>query len=104
MKKTMIMGAVLIGLTGCSTVTIKPDPTVVVNKTPSYEDSRHFFFWGLAGEERVNVSEVCEGQPAQMQSQQTFLDGLFGGLTLGIYAPHSVKVWCQDTVINKEGV
>jgi len=31
-----------------------------------------------------------------MQSQQTFADGALGLVTLGIYAPHTVKVWCEQ--------
>ncbi|MBY5990973.1 Bor family protein [Ferrimonas balearica] len=103
MRQSILAVIVLLGLSACSTVTIKPDPTVTVNQVPSYQDSRHFFLWGLAGEERVNVTEVCgERTVAQMQSQQTFLDGVLGVVTLGIYAPHSVKVWCEDTVLNQE--
>ncbi|GAA5189253.1 Bor family protein [Ferrimonas gelatinilytica] len=105
MRQSIIALMVLTGLTACSTVTIKPDPAVYVNQVPSYQDTRHFFFWGLAGEERVNVSEICkEKSVAQMQSQQTFVNGLLGWVTLGIYAPHSVKVWCEDAILNKEEV
>jgi hypothetical protein len=50
----------------------------------------------LAGETRVNTEEVCNGkQPAQMQSQSTFVNGFISNLTLGLYSPHSVKVWCE---------
>ncbi len=102
MRQSIVALMVLLGLSACSTVTIKPDPGVQVNNLPSYQDSRHFFFWGLAGEERVNVSAICGEQAvAQMQSQQTFVNGLLTGLTLGIYAPHSVKVWCEDTILNR---
>ncbi|MFW2404951.1 MAG: Bor family protein [Gammaproteobacteria bacterium] len=88
-------------LAGCSTVTIKPRTDVAVSDVPSYEQTRDFFLWGLVGEERVNVSEVCEGKPAaQMQSQQTFVNGFLGLITLGIYSPHSVKVWCEDAVLS----
>jgi hypothetical protein len=30
-----------------------------------------------------------------MQSQQTFVDGLLGLVTLGIYSPQTAKVWCK---------
>lgn len=61
------------------------------------EESKSFFFWGLAGEHSIDVNGVCQGKPAQqMQTQTTFLDGLLGGITLGIYAPRSAKVWCAS--------
>ena len=53
--------------------------------------------WGLVGEERVDVKAICQDKKvAQMQSQQTFADGALGLVTLGIYAPHTVKVWCEQ--------
>ena len=82
-------------------MTIKPSSDVVVRDLPNYEDTRHFFFWGLMGEERINVTEVCADKDvAQMQSQETFVNGLLGAITLGIYAPHSVRVWCDDAVLS----
>ena len=102
MKHSLALLIVFVGLVGCQNVTIKPDSQVRVSDTPNYQDTRHFFFWGLLGEERVNVSSVCDQYPvAQMQSQQTFVNGLLGAITLGIYAPHSVRVWCEDRVINR---
>jgi hypothetical protein len=95
--KNKLLTIGLIGLIGgCSTVTISPKGTGKIVSKPTYEDSRPFYFFGLAGEQHVDVQEVCSGKSAiQMQSQQTFVDGLLGGITLGIYAPHSVKVWCE---------
>ena len=91
-----------VALAGCSTITINPQTTVTVRDEPSYEQTRDFFLWGLVGEERVNVSEVCDGNSvAQMQSQATFVNGFLSIITLGIYAPHTVKVWCEDTILNR---
>ncbi|SHH23289.1 Bor family protein [Ferrimonas marina] len=105
MKQLFLAASLTLCLSACSTVTIKPDPNVTVSNLPSYEETRHFFMWGLAGEERVNVKEVCGEQgAAQMQSQATFLNGLLSTLTLGIYSPHSVKVWCSDKALNQEAV
>ena len=84
-------------------MTIKPQGDVAVRDTANYQQTRDFFLWGLVGEARVNVGEVCRDQGvAQMQSQATFVNGLLAALTLGIYAPHSVKVWCEDAVLNVE--
>jgi hypothetical protein len=91
----LIMGIALLGLSACSTVTIAPQGEAKLASKPSYEESKPFYFWGLSGEHHINVLEVCNNkEPLQMQSQQTFSDGLFGLITLGIYAPHTAKVWC----------
>ncbi|WP_371189499.1 Bor family protein [Thalassotalea maritima] len=95
-KKLMLATSIV--LSGCATVTIQPEQTVKLSTKPSYQESKHFFLWGLAGEHRVNVTEICGDQKVtQMQSQQTFIDGVLGIVTLGVYAPHSVKVWCQES-------
>jgi hypothetical protein len=95
-NKTVAVIALVVFLTGCSTVTIQPQATNKFTNNPTFESSEDFFFWGLVGEKRINVKEICKDKPVkQMQSQNTFKDGLFAFLTLGIYAPRSVKIWCE---------
>lgn len=94
-SKAVILSAA-IWLGGCSTITIQPEQTSKLVTKPTYQESKSFYFWGLVGEPRVDVTEVCqEEEPKQMQSQATFLNGLLSGITLGIYSPHTVKVWCE---------
>jgi len=94
-KGSLILSVFLVGVSSCSTVTIKPEgQSKFVNK-PTYLDSKPFYLWGLAGEHRIDVLKICnKKEPLQMQSQQTFSDGLLTLVTLGIYAPHTAKVWC----------
>ena len=83
-------------LASCSTVTIHPQESQKLATAPTFQETRNFYFWGLAGEARVNVKEVCgERTVSQMQSQRTFANGFLGAITLGIYAPHSVRLWCE---------
>ncbi|HET7867248.1 MAG TPA: Bor family protein [Burkholderiaceae bacterium] len=90
------VSVLLLAVSACSTVTVNPDGRAKLVSEPSYQDSKSFFLWGLIGEHHVDVLRICNGkEPAQMQSQQTFLDGFLTGITLGIYAPHSTKVWCS---------
>jgi hypothetical protein len=94
-KRSLILSVLLAGITACSTVTIKPEGQNKFVNTPTYLDSKPFYLWGLSGEHRVDVLKVCnKNEPLQMQSQQTFSDGLLALITLGIYAPHTVKIWC----------
>ena len=94
-NKMLPILAVVSLLGACSTVTIQPEPITKQISEPSYEDSKPFFLWGLVGEERVDVRKICEDKEViQMQSQQTFEDGFLGLITLGIFSPHTVKVWC----------
>ncbi|MCH2042233.1 MAG: Bor family protein [Saccharospirillaceae bacterium] len=96
MIKKLIAASAIVALAGCSTVTIHPKSAAKLSSNPTFEESQTFYLWGLVGENRINVSEICGSKgPLQMQTQQTFVDGLLGGITLGIYAPHTAKVWCK---------
>jgi hypothetical protein len=95
MVKSLTAVLLLSFLTACSTVTIHPQQSTKLSSEPTYKDSKPFFLWGLVGEHRVDTAAICDGaEPKQMQSQQTFTDGLLGVITLGIYLPHTAKVWC----------
>ncbi len=97
-QKTKAAGAVLLALviSGCSTVTINKQGRATLSSTPTYKESKHFFLFGLIGDHDVNIKDVCtSGQAEQMQTQETFLDGLLGAITLGIYTPRTAKVWCS---------
>ena len=93
MKKLLILSAII--LSGCSTVSIHPDRTTKLVSKSSYEESKDFYFWGLGGEHSIDVVKVCcDKTVSQMQTQLTLKDGLLTAITLGIYSPHTVKVWC----------
>lgn len=95
-KRTLTLGLTLI-ITACSTVTIHPKATTKLTKKAYYEESMPFYFWGIKGEARVNLAQVCDNKPAtQMQTQFTFEDGIMSFFTLGIYSPHTVRVWCEE--------
>ncbi len=52
------------------------------------------FVFGLVGAKPIDVTAQCPGGVARVETQQTFLNGLIGGLTLGIYTPQSATITC----------
>lgn len=101
--RALLTCSVFLMLSACSAVTIQPQQVAKLSAKPSYQDSRPFFMWGLVGEQRVDVKEVCgEQSVVQMQSQQTFTDGALGFITLGIYSPHTIRVWCKQQITGVE--
>lgn len=91
-KHALVLG-LAITASACSTVTIQPKAKSTIISDPHYQESKSFYLFGTIGERRVNVAEVCGNkEPLQMQSQQTFLNGVATLFTLGIYSPHTVKV------------
>ena len=94
--RTMILVLIITSLCACSSVTIRPQGGKKDPSEPSYLDSKPFYFWGLKGEHKVDVNEVCDGaEVSQMQTIVTASDYLLGFFTLFIYAPRTVKVWCE---------
>jgi hypothetical protein len=84
-------------LAGCASVTVRPEGGDKLAGKPDYQKSKNYFFWGLGGEHTIDVQEICEEKGVeQIQSQYTFVNGLLGGLTLGIYSPKTAKVWCKE--------
>jgi hypothetical protein len=84
-------------LAGCAKVTIRPEGGEKTTAKPDYEKSKPYFFWGLVKEYTIDVQEICENKGVdQIQSQHTFVDGLLGGITLGIYSPKTARVWCKE--------
>ena len=96
--KTIIGAALVVSLSGCAAATIQPQPIAKLSgDTADYGQRKNYFFWGLAGEHRIDVTEVCPAGPAQMQAITTPVDGLLGFVTLGIYAPRTARIWCDNT-------
>jgi hypothetical protein len=80
----------------CSTVTITPKGQSKLSIPPTYEDRMPFFLGGLIGEKDVDVKAVCKGKTVkQVQTQQVFMDSFLAVVTLTIYAPRTVKIWCE---------
>lgn len=88
--------AILFLCSACATVTIRPNGGAKATSKPTYESSYGYFIFGLVGDEKVNVSQICNGGAVdQIQTEFTFMDKLLGTLTGGLYAPKTAKVWCK---------
>ena len=55
---------------------------------PKETITHHFFVSGI-GEETVDAAKICGGaeNKKEQETQQTFVNGLLGFITLGIYTP-----------------
>ena len=52
------------------------------------------WLWGLVPADAISTAAQCPNGVATVETQQSFLNGLVGGLTLGIYTPQEVKITC----------
>jgi hypothetical protein len=58
------------------------------------EERKSFWFWGLTPTHTVDVRKHCPAGAVAISEETTFLDGLLGGLTFGIWAPRSSYYHC----------
>ena len=57
----------------------------------------HFFVSGIGQERRHRCSQNLAAQKMLLkQKQQTFVNGLAGFITLGIYTPLEARVYCSQ--------
>jgi uncharacterized lipoprotein YajG len=80
-------------LSGCATQSFSiaeapPKPTVEKRQT--------FFLGGILQEKSIDAAKTCGGadKVAKVERQETFVDGLLGVVTLGIYTPLTARVYC----------
>ena len=71
--------------TGCAqqTFTVQNKPAAVAPKTITH----HFFVSGIGQKKTVDAAKICGAENVKTGSQQTFVNGLLGFITLGIYTP-----------------
>ena len=94
MKKLIMLAVLSITVTGCAQQTFVMSPE---ESQPAVEESHHFFIDGLAQEKEVDAASVCGGvdKVSKVEVQKTFVNGLLGAITFGIYTPRDARVYCK---------
>ncbi|MBN2694138.1 Bor family protein [bacterium] len=82
-------------VSACKTVTITEGDLEEITTDPTYESSESFFIFGIIGESHVYVNQQCPKGVFQVQTRMSFVDGLLGLITVGIYSPKTVRLWCK---------
>ena len=95
MKKMLLATALALLITGCAqqTFTVQNKPAAVAPKAITH----HFFVSGI-GQKTVDAAKICGGAEnvVKTETQQTFVNGLLGFITLGIYTPLEARVYCSQ--------
>ena len=85
--KKMLLTALALLITGCAqqTFTVQNKPAAVAPK----ETITHHFVSGIGQKKTVDAAKICGGAEnvVKTETQQTFVNGLLGFITLGIYTP-----------------
>jgi len=62
------------------------------------------WLWGIVPATPIDVTQNCPGGIATVETKTTFMNGLVGALTLGIYTPRDVKVTCATGTARGTGL
>ena len=94
MKKMLLASTLTLLITGCAqqTFTVQNKPAAVA---PKETITHHFFVSGI-GQKTVDAAKICEKMLLGCKTQQTFVNGLLGFITLGIYTPLEARVYCSQ--------
>jgi hypothetical protein len=91
-RTVLVAGGLLIGAAGCHTMRFElvaePAANVVTER-------KSYFFWGLAPTVDVDVLDKCPAGAAAIRERTTFLDGLVGVPTFGIWDMRSTTYYCR---------
>ena len=92
----LLATALALLITGCAqqTFTVQNKPAAVAPK----ETITHHFFVSELAEVEVDAAKICGGAEnvVKTETQQTFVNGLLGFITLGIYTPPEARVYCSS--------
>ncbi len=95
MNKKLLVALFIVILNGCAAQTFNINGSD--GEVPTDQQSQHFIISGLAQEKITDAAAICGGANniIKVESQHTFINGFFGFITLGIYAPRDAKVYCK---------
>ena len=99
MKKMLLATALALLITGCAqqTFTVQNKPAAVA---PKETITHHFFVSGI-GQKKTVDGATCGGAEnvVKTETQQTFVNGLLGFITLGIYTSAAGSACVLLTII-----
>ncbi|WJG08885.1 Bor family protein [Aliiglaciecola sp. LCG003] len=97
MGKSIIMLGGVVLLAGCATQSFKINDGIA--DRPDYHKMQHFFFSGVAQEQQIDAAKICFGAEniIKVEVRQSFLNGVLGYLSYGIYTPRDIKIFCKSS-------
>lgn len=100
-RKFAYIAAIGIGATGCYHATI--DTGLAPSTTVIDKPWANSFVYGLVPPDVMETASRCPHGVSKVETQHSFLNGLVGALTWGIYTPMQITVTCAATGAMAEG-
>ena len=97
MKKMLLATALALLITGCAQQTFTISKQTGSSSTKGNHHPSFLRFWNWA-EENCRCSKICGGAEdvVKTETQQTFVNGLLGFITLGIYILRWKRVYYSE--------
>ena len=97
----LLATALALLITGCAqqTFTVQNKPAAVA---PKETITHHFFVSGIGQKKTVDAAKICGGAEnvVKTETQQTFVNGLLGFITLGIYTRWKRRVYSHNNYMS----
>ena len=95
MKKLFISALIMV-LTGCATQRFDVQPNK--QEMLSHDDSQTFWVAGIGQTEEIDAGKTCGGKDKvqRVETQLTPGNILLTIVTLGIYTPRQIRVYCTN--------
>jgi hypothetical protein len=94
MKKLVLVAAAALALTGCAVQRFDLQPAT--QDAAAYNDSQSFWIGGIGQSEEIDAAKVCGGAKKVQRVETQVTAGNVGltVVTLGIYSPRQIRVFC----------
>jgi Bor protein len=94
-RAILACAALLVSASGCYRITVN------TGAPPAAADSivrpwNNSFVYGLVPPAPVSTADKCTNGVAQVTTQRSFLNGLVGAITWGIYTPLEIRATCAS--------
>ncbi|MEY2781029.1 MAG: hypothetical protein RL307_733 [Pseudomonadota bacterium] len=95
MKKTLLV-ALMVFMSGCAIQQFEIKPSR--SQSPNADESQTFWVGGIGQSQEVDAAKVCgEGKKvSKVETQQTAGNVGLMIITLGIYSPRQIRVYCTQ--------
>ena len=94
----LIMSGFTIMLSGCYTLRVYHDTDMLREKHDGEISSISMISAGNQIGGPAQIRSVCPSGASLIEIEQTVTDGLVHYLSLGLYSPQTVRVWCKRRI------
>jgi hypothetical protein len=91
----LITAALPLLLSGCYTLRFYHDTDILREKPDGEISSTSMIFFDSQIGGPANIRSACPSGASMVEIEQSTLDGLTHYLSLGLYSPQTVRVWCK---------